>query len=142
MYAGFSPKIYSFLNPLKVVAAFRRDASISKRSDLSVLQATRASLNQVWTGLINLIRRLKSFGEKVKHSSLKASAATTRRRSIILYRRTFLMEDKLVAENMNNVDPNTRLPLPLPAFHSDWLLCCGLLCCLLVSELECLLTGK
>lgn len=33
---------------------------------LSVLQATGASLNKLWTGLINLIRRLKSFWREGK----------------------------------------------------------------------------
>lgn len=42
----------------------------------------------------------------------------------MLYWQTFFQWiNKLKAENMNNVDPNTTLPPSLPSLHPHWLLC-------------------
>lgn len=79
---------------------------------ISVLQASGASFNKVWTGLINLIRRLKSFAQKWNTAHSERPWATCRR--AIFHWWAFLMRiNKLLAENMNNVDPNTRHPLSL-----------------------------
>lgn len=84
---------------------------------LSVLQATGASLNKLWTGLINLIRRLKSFLEgRYSTESLEQWAETTLCKSTMLYWQAFFQRiNKLKDENMNNVDLNTTLP---PLYHN------------------------